>query len=271
MIVFLNSRLRLLALAAVVLALGAAAWLILAQPPKDEVWREVQSSGVLRVGMDASYPPFEDLDQNGEIVGFDVDFAREVGRRLNLRVEFVNIAYDGLFDALLTHRVDVLISALADLPQRAGKTVFTLPYYNAGDTLVVKEGSGIRSIEDMGGRVLAVEFGSGGDVEGRKWQRRLAKLAIKSYPDPDSALGAILKGEADGALVDGIAARLGVGQHPELALAGNVNDTLFGIATLSDSAELRSRLDEVIQEMLRDGTIAHLTITWFGPQRDVGP
>jgi arginine/lysine/histidine transporter system substrate-binding protein len=256
-----------LVLAAAILLGGVMVWMF-SRPRTDDTWEDLQLSGEMRVGIDASYPPFETLDESGQIVGFDVDFAKELGRRLDLDVEFVNIAYDGLYDAMLAERVDVLISALADQPQATGKALFTLPYFNAGDALVVRVDSDISSMEDLSGRVLAVEYGSGGDVEARKWQRRLADLEVMRLSDPAAALDAVLSGQADAAVVDGIAARIGVGQHPELAWAGHVNDTLFAIATPSEDEELRKRLNKLIQDLLKDGTISRLMTSWFGPQRD---
>ena len=261
-----NRRIGLVVAGAILLG-GMFVWLF-SRPHTNDTWNDLELAGVLRVGIDASYPPFEILDESGQIVGFDVDFANELGRRLDLDVEFVNIAYDGLYDAMLAGRVDVLISALADQPQATGKALFTLPYFNAGDTLVLRVDSDISSMEGMAGKVLAVEYGSGGDVEARKWQRRLANLEVMRLSDPATALDAVLSGQADAALVDGIAARIGIGQHPELAWAGHVNDTLFAIATPSESEELRKRLNKLIQELLKDDTISRLMTTWFGPQRD---
>jgi len=266
---YVKSHPRLLAALAAAVVGGIALWLLLSPAPADQTWVRIQETGTLRVGTDASYPPFENLDGADQIIGFDVDLANEMGRRLHLRVELTNIAYDGLVDALIGQKVDVLVSALADLPQAAGKVAFTLPYYNAGDTLVVRVGSNIRSMGDMSGRKLAVEFGSGGDVAARAWERRIAKLTVKRYMDSDAAVAALMSNEADGALVDGIAARLAVGQNPELALVTHVNDVLFAIAAPTASVELRHQLDKVIQDMLKDGTISRLIARWFGPQRDV--
>ena len=261
-----NRRLGLVLAAAMLL--GAVLFWIVSRPANDDTLDQLQLSGVLRVGIDASYPPFETLDEAGQVAGFDVDLARELARRLDLDVEFVNIAYDGLYDALLAGRVDVLISALADQPQATGKALFTLPYFNAGDMLVLRVDSDISSMEGLAGRVLAVEYGSGGDVEARKWQRRLADLEVVRTADPAAALDAVLSGQADAALVDGIAARIGVGQHHELALGGHVDDTLYAIATPEESAELRKQLSDLIQDLLQDGTIDRLIDKWFGPQRD---
>jgi polar amino acid transport system substrate-binding protein len=189
-------------------------------------------------------PPFEFVSEQNEIVGFDVDLANEIGRRMGIQMEYVNIAYDGLYDALLTRRVDVLISGLVATPEFAGRANFSVPYFNAGEHLVVRTDSSIFIMEDMEGRSLAVEYGSGGDVEARKWERRLSDLTVVRYPDANAALQAVINGEADAALVDGITARLGVGQHPELGLADNVVETLIAAGVHPESPTLAAQIDQ---------------------------
>lgn len=265
----LNYRfVALLAVTGLVIAVGL---LLLTGPrqqdKEDKAWSRVQASGTLQVGMDASYPPFEFLDADNQIVGFDVDLAREIGRRLGLEVRFINIAYDGLYDALLTDQVDVLISALAAVPQFEGRAAFSHPYFNAGERLVVRAGSPIQVMADLEGRTLAVEYGSGGDVEARQWERRLAGLNIKRYADSRAALLAVIDGEADAALVDGISAEIGVGEHAQLALGERVIDSLFAVAIPLKSPTLKQHLNETLDAMLEDGTIAALRDQWFGPQQ----
>src|SRR5687767_12691891 len=114
------------ALLTLLLILLAVGYRFLNRPPEDAAWEHVQQTGVIRVGMDAAYPPFESINEHNELVGFDVDLANEIGQRLGMRVEFVNIAYDGLFDALLTGRVDMLISGLVDAREFWGKANFSV-------------------------------------------------------------------------------------------------------------------------------------------------
>ncbi len=235
--------------------------------PQDSTWQRVLERGVLRVGTDASYPPFEYVDAEGQIVGFDADLLKAVGQRLGVQVELVNISYDGLYDSLITAQVDLLASALIPMPQMEEKVSYSVPYFNAGQHLVVRVGSSVRTMRDMEGRRLAVEYGSDGDAEARRWQRRLAALTVIRYADPDAALQAVIEGEADAALVDGISARLGVGQHPELAAASAASDVLFVLVVSEDSPILLSKVNEALHEMLRDGTVEALIEKWFGPQR----
>lgn len=229
----------------------------------DPAWARVQETGVLRVGLDASYPPFEALDADGQPTGFDVDLAREVGRLLGVEVEFTNIAYDGLYDALVSGQVDVLISALAPAYGSQSRAVFTDPYFNAGDYLVTPRESPVTAMADLGGHTLAVEVGSGGDVEARRWQRRVADLTVERYDTPGEVLQAVLDGDADAALVDGISARLGVGEHEALALREGVTELLFAAAVHEDSTRLLAELNDVLEEIIKDGTIEELTQAWF--------
>lgn len=248
------------------LAAGLASLLLDGGGIEDDAWERISATGVLRVGMDAAYPPFESLNENHEIVGFDVDLGNEIGRRLGVEMAYVNMAYDGLYDALLIGQVDILISALVAAPEFEGKADFSTPYFNIGEHLVVLDGAPIQGVEDLAGRTIAVEIGSGGDVEARKWERRLSGMTVVRYPDSAAALQAVIAGDADAALVDGVTARLGVGQHTELALGANVVDTLIAVAVHPDSAVLRTRVDEAIDAMLADGTVAALIEKWFGSQ-----
>jgi len=264
---------RLTAGLALLVLWGIGLWLILGgSASQDTAWQHVEDTGTLRVGMDASYPPFETIDQaSGQPVGFDVDLADEIGRRLGVSIAFTNIAYDGLTDSLVTGNVDVVISAMADVPQVQGKAAFSQPYFNAGEMLVAPPGSPFKSMDDLAGHTVAVEYGSGGDVEARKWQRRIANLQVKRYSDPESALQAVSKGQADAAIVDGIAARLGIGKDPNLAAGPQLVDTLFAAAVASDNDVLLGKLDEAIQAIAADGTLGRLTDKWFGPQKSISP
>ncbi len=253
-------------------ALHLTLWLMIgvlssACTPSDRIWQQVTETGVLRVGTDASYPPFEYVEDDGRIVGFDADLVSEIGRRLGVQVELVNISYDSLYDALITARVDMLASALVPIPQMEEKVSYSVPYFNAGQHLVVPVGSSVRSLRDMEGQRLAVELGSEGDAEARRWQRRLASLTVVHLADSEEALQAVTEGEAAAALVDGISARLAVGQHEGLTIAATVSDRLFVLVVGDESPILLAEVNKALREMQHDGTLDTLVERWFGPQR----
>ena len=156
--------LAMLAVLAIVTA--AAAWRLL-RPP-DETWARLQEGGPLRVAIDPSFPPFDALDDNGNLTGFDVDLGRELGQRLATPMEFRAIAFDGLVDAVIAGKVDVVISAFPLDPRLTRDVRFSRPYFEAGLVLVSPTGSDVRVAEDLVGRTVAVEWGSLSDAWARE-------------------------------------------------------------------------------------------------------
>ncbi len=239
----------------------------------------VLEAGVLRVGMDASYPPFEYVDGEGNLVGFDVELARELAARLGplieaegrddstreVQAQFVaNLSYDGLYDALTAGQVDVVISALYVDPTRMADFSYSTVYFDAGQVLVVAQGtSGITGMEDLAGRRLAVEFGSEGDMVARTWARRLVGLTVLSCGSADEALGRVATGEADAALVDHLSALT----REDLRVVGApVTAEPYAVAVRRESRGLLRLINRALADMQADGTLAALERRWFYPQ-----
>jgi len=241
----------------------------------DTTWEHVRETGTLRVGMDASFPPFESIAADGTLVGFEVDLARELGRRLGpalgraegVDVEFIaNLPYDGLYDALAVDRVDAVISALVVNPARMADFAYSTPYFDAGQVLVVREGeSGIEGMADLSGRTLAVEFGTQGDMEAWKWARKLPGLTIVPYQTAADALAAVAAGEAGAALVDHVSA-LAAGSG--LVVVGEpVVEEPYAVAVRRESRRLLRAINETLAEMEADGTIETLVERWMSAPR----
>jgi ABC-type amino acid transport substrate-binding protein len=250
----------------------------------NDAWDRVRDSGIMRVGMDASFPPFETIAADGGLVGFDVDLAQEMGRRLGVEVQFLaNLPYDGLYDALAVDRVDVVISALVVNPTRMADFGYSTPYFDAGQVLIVRNGEAdIWEMSDLGGRTLAVEFGTQGDLEARKWARRLAGVTVVHYQTAAEALAAVEVGEADAALVDHVSAlaagarapaRKGIlpdalqesGDGKALIIVGTpVVEEPYAVAARRESRHLLQAIDDALAEMEADGTMDNLKMEWLG-------
>ncbi len=258
---------RTLGLLAVMAALAACA-----RP--DDAWTRVLETGRLRVGMDASFPPFEFVAADGALTGFDVALGRELGRRLGVEVEFVaNLPYDGLYDALAVDRVDVVISALVVNPVRMGDFAYSASYFDAGQVLVAPSngpdsGTGsVQGMADLGGRRLAVELGTRGDLEARRWARRLLDLTLVHYQTAEEALEAVRAGRADAALVDHVSALGGIDPAGEPGLAvvgGPVVEEPYAVAVHRSSRQLLRAIDQTLAEMEEDGTLEQMREEWLG-------
>ena len=238
----------------------------------DDAWDHVLETGVLRVGMDASFPPFESVGFNGELSGLDIDLAREIGKRMGVDVVFIaNLPYDGLYDALLVRRVDVVISALVVAPERMADFAFSTTYFDAGQVIVAPDGSGTESMADLGGKTLAVEFGTSGDLEGRRWAQRLPGLRVVPYESASETIAAVARGEADAALVDHVAALAAVSGAGDLTIIGKpVVTEPYAIATRREARILLRAIDEALAEMMADGTLEALIDRWISTAPPAG-
>ncbi len=191
--------------------LAFAFWFLLA-PRDDGSLAEIRRRGTLRVGLDASFPPFETIDETGQIVGLDVDIARAIAADVGVEAELVNIGFDGLYDALLARRVDVIISGLPYDPRWTQDVAYTTNYFNAGQVLVVPaDEQVITGVEDLAGRTVAVEWGSQAEMEARRLQNLPSPsgrgdggegFILLRQETAAAALDAVLTGQADAAIVD---------------------------------------------------------------------
>jgi polar amino acid transport system substrate-binding protein len=248
-----------------VVALGVWYWLGWKEE-KDHTWAVIQQTGVLRVGMDASYPPFEEVDETtGELRGYDVDLAREIGRRLDLEVQFVNIGFDGLYDALIAKKVDTVISALPYDPLRTQDVFYTVSYFNAGLVLVVGESeTEIESVNNLSGRTLGVEWGSDSDAQGRRLVKRMDGLTLHPYPTPLDTLWGLKNGEVEAVLVDAVSAYHFIKCEGTVKTVGEpVTDESYVIAVGPTSTELLSALNAALLALRDDGTLIRLRDEWF--------
>ncbi|HLY27142.1 MAG TPA: transporter substrate-binding domain-containing protein [Aggregatilineales bacterium] len=232
------------------------------QPYNDGTWARVLATGVLTVGMDASYPPFADV-RGTQPEGLDVDIANEIGRRLGVKVQIANMGFDGLYEALKDQQVDALISALPVDPTRVGTVLYSRSYVDAGQAIVSRDGR-YPDMASLDGRTLAVEYGSEGDETARLWQRRLHVLKIVHFTTADDALNALQQGQADAALCDTITTRLYIAKHPGLVISPElVTHSPYAAATRTSSYDLAGAINDALDAMQKDGTLTVILDRWL--------
>jgi ABC-type amino acid transport substrate-binding protein len=244
----------------------AALALVACSPPEHAAWIRASETGVLRVGMDASFPPFETIAPDGSLVGFDVDLASELGRRLGLETQFVaNLPYDGLYDALTARRVDVVFSALVVNPARRADFSYSTSYFDAGEVLVLPAGEhSIQTMADVDGHRLAVVLGTQGDQEARRWTRRVTDVTVVQHQTPACALDALEAGEADVVLVDRVSALQAIAAGRDLTIVGEpVVAVPYAAAVRRGDQQLLRAINQVLREMKGDGTLDRLAAKWL--------
>lgn len=118
--------------------------------------------GTLTVGSDTTYPPQEYIDTaTNQATGFDVDLITAIGKQMGLQTKVVTTSFDTIINSLVAKRFDVVISAVSVTPERQKKVDF-VPYFNAGESLLVKIGNplNIKSTADLCGKMVGVQNGT---------------------------------------------------------------------------------------------------------------
>ena len=230
---------------------------------EQNAWERIQESGILRVGLDPTYPPFEVLAEDG-VAGIDVELTQAISEDLGLQVEFTFFGYDGLYDALATNQVDVLASALVISIDKTRDFAYTTSYFNAGQVLVSQVEFPLADASSLGNRSMAVELGAQGHVEATIWERQVTGLAIKPYPSVDEALDALSRGDVDAALVDHIGALLYIGQNRNLVFAPDpVTDEPFALVVLAGQEKLLDVLNESLAKLSKNNQVQLILDRWL--------
>jgi len=219
------------------------------------------------VGLDDNFPPMGFKDEKNELVGFDIDLAKEAGKRLGAEVTFKPIDWSAKEAELSGKRVDVLWNGLTITEERKANILFTKPYLENRQIVVVTEKSPITNKAQLAGKVVGVQDGSSA-VEAVQKDEATAKSIkeLKKFSDNVTALMDLSAGRLDALVVDEIVGRYYTGKKPGeyRILEENFGTEDYGVGTRKDDTELSGKLDKALDDMKADGTAAKISTQWFG-------
>ncbi len=219
--------------------------------------------GVVRVATDATWPPFEYLDdESKELVGLDIELMKAIAERAGFQVEFINVSFDTLLTGMIQCQYDAAISAITITPDRAVDFAFSAPYFEAGQIVVVRaDNTDISGPNDLGGKVVGVQMDTTGDVEAQKIEGAI----IQRYDDIELAFQDLMNAQIDAVIADNPLALGIVGSHPDLltTVGDTFTDENYGIAVCKTNSDLVERIDIALVELKAEGFIDELTQTWI--------
>jgi polar amino acid transport system substrate-binding protein len=259
-----------------VLAVSAQVGASVAGQGLDPVWSAARQRGALRVAVDYGFFPFSDLEA-GQPVGYDIDLARAVAARLGLRAEFVPSSLDSIYDDLANHKADLAASALPYAPEQGWRASFSVFYFNAGQVLLVRDGTPIGGPGQLGGRILGVPLGSEADTYARRLAAGEPSVQLRSnYDTAGEVVADLRRGALDAAIVDNAAALGALGRAPGLRL---VEPALtlepYVLAMPAEAFQLQAEVNRALDELRRAGFFDELGRKWFveahEPRRNTGP
>ncbi|MBE8953272.1 MAG: amino acid ABC transporter substrate-binding protein [Quinella sp. 1Q7] len=223
----------------------------------------------LVVGIDDDFPPISFRDTQGELIGFDIELAREAAKRLGVEFEFRPIDWDNKREELTSGNVDMIWDGLDITDERKEYMLFSKPYMDDRQILLVKAGDtqGIGVEEDLEGKIVGTQAGSTSEcyLSGKETLRNSFK-GYKTYAKFTETVDALKRGDIDVVVCDEIVARYEMNTNPDQLEIVNVKIgdlTETGIGFRKDSVALRDRVQKVFDEMIRDGTAKKISEQWF--------
>jgi len=219
------------------------------------------------VGLDDNFPPMGFRDEKNQLVGFDIDLAREAAQRLGLEAEFKPIDWSAKEAELNGKRVDVLWNGLTITEERKKHIGFTKPYMANHQIIVVAEASPIQVKTDLADRVVGAQEGSSA-VDAIKKEAEIfdSFKELKTFGDNVTALMDLSAGRLDAVVLDEVVGRyLAAKREGEYrVLEENFGTEDYGVGVRKDDTELLAQLDETLDAMKQDGTAARIATEWFG-------
>lgn len=237
-----------------------------AEKGTENSWEKVKEKGKLVVGTEGLYYPVTYFDEDtDELTGFDVELVRELGKRLDLEVEFLTMEFDGILPALRTGKIDIAANDFTVTPERQEKFDFSIPYKHSYGSAIVRESdhSNIYTVEDLKGKKV------GGSLTSNYSKfAESAGAEVIAYTGSDTVLPEIINGRVDAMLNDYLVLIQTLEQFgkPGLVLAEDVKfePNVGALVMQKDSPELKAEIDKALQEMIDDGTVKELALKFLG-------
>ena len=220
------------------------------------------------IGLDDSFPPMGFRDEKNNIVGFDVDMAKEAGKRLGMEVEFKPIDWGSKEAELNGKRIDALWNGMNITEKRKENILFSEPYMDGKQLIFLPKGSSAKNLDDLKGKVVGIQNSSTADeiIEANKEMKASFK-EVRKYDDCIAAFMDLQSGRIDAVVTDEVFGRYFISKNPDTfvvldKVVGEVG--IMGIGFRKDDKELRDKVQKVLDEMKKDGTSAKISKQWFG-------
>ncbi|MEN6564845.1 MAG: amino acid ABC transporter substrate-binding protein [Veillonellales bacterium] len=220
------------------------------------------------IGLDDNFPPMGFRDEKNNIVGFDVDMAKEAAKRMGIDVEFKPIDWSSKEAELNGKRVDALWNGMNITEDRKKNILFSEPYMDCKQLIFLPKSSSVKGLEDLKGKVVGIQNASTADeiIEANQNMKSSFK-EVKKYGDCISAFMDLETGRVDAVITDETFGRYFMSKNPEkyIVLDKAIGEVgILGIGFRKDDQALRDKVQKALDEMKQDGTSAKISQKWFG-------
>ncbi|MDR3258442.1 MAG: amino acid ABC transporter substrate-binding protein [Fusobacteriaceae bacterium] len=226
---------------------------------------KVKKDGKFIVGLDDTFAPMGFKDEKGEIVGFDIDLAKEVAKRLGVTAEFKSCEWDGVILELKAGKIDMVWNGMTITEERAKQVSFSKPYHSDGQIIFSRKDKQYLKISELEGKVVGTQLGSSATTAVEKHPISAKFKELRKYGTNAEALLDLESGRLDAVVMDATAGRFHNAKrqtlvYSEESFAAEVD----GVAFRNEDVALREAVDKLLDEMKADGTFRKIEVEWLG-------
>lgn len=224
----------------------------------------------LIIGLDDTFAPMGFRDNNGELVGFDIDLAKDVGARIDKEIEFQSIDWVMKETELNANNIDMIWNGYTITDEREEKVDFSTPYMDNSQIIVVLEESSIQTKDDLEGKVVSAQQSSSAldailnDTSGIS--DKFKNGEIIQFPSNNDVFNDLASGRSEAIVVDETLGRYYMKQNKQIAfrvLDDSFGEEEYAIGFRKEDGELRELINETLKEIVEDGTYDEIYSKWF--------
>ncbi|WP_407389927.1 transporter substrate-binding domain-containing protein [Carnobacterium jeotgali] len=233
-----------------------------------DLLKSVQDAGVLKVGVMGTYQPYNFLNEDKEMDGFDVDIAKEIAKGLDVDVDFISQEFSGMIAGLQTGKFDMVASQMTITDDRKKEMLFSDPYItNQVKVIVTEDNDEITSVEDFPGKDIGVGLGTNDETYLRnELMTEVGEFNIRTYDDVITSLKDLDSGRID-ATINNMYALKPIIEANGLkikAVGEPIKSDQAGIAVTLGNEAFIEEVDKILADIKADGTYDEIFMKWFG-------
>jgi len=222
----------------------------------------IKANGTIRIAMTGAYPPFNFVNEQNEVVGFDPAIGKEIAKRIGVKAEVVTTAWDGIIGGLLANKYDAIVGSMSITDKRKEVVDFVGPYYTTKRAIFTRAGSKITSVSQLGSVKIGVTLGETHE----QWAREQG-YTVKTYKGLPELMLELENGRVDAIIGDSIAVILAAKASGRdfVQIQDLVTESVgAGIAIRKGNPKLHAAMQKALDELQADGTYLVIAKEWVG-------